>query len=81
MVMESGCMPRLGEYRSSAIQTPVNSSSPAPAPIPKVQKKHLTNLKFKNCKNMFDDQNKIEPENLRNKILFCNHNLVRSTLL
>ncbi len=30
---------------------------------------------------MFDDQNKIEPENLRNKILFCNHNLVRSTLL
>jgi hypothetical protein len=39
MVMESGCMPKLGEYRSSAIQTPVKSRSPDPAPIPKVQKK------------------------------------------
>jgi hypothetical protein len=45
MVMERGCMPKLGEYRSSAIQTPVKNSSPDPASVPKVQKKYLTNFK------------------------------------
>ncbi len=45
MVMERGCMPKLGEYRSSAIQTSAKSSSLPPDRIPMVQKKYLTNFK------------------------------------